>query len=394
VPESRFWRVQSDLDAALAVVRSVGGAKAPIPRGAAVEPATALRRVAQQKLVQIRFLQTFSLEASGKVGIKALELASRTAASMAERPLTYPEIVADMRSFLELVAESLPALSTTAPDGSAPRVTIGIDELDRIGSGDEARAFLDAIKGVFLVPGCYFIVSVSEDALRAFELAGQGMRDAFDSAFDEVIRVEHLDFDGSSSLLRARVIGLPMPFHALGYCLSGGLPRELIRAARSIVEEHEPQRPVSLHHVAAKLVGEDVAHRCHAALLALGQMPEGAAAGELVRLLDEGRHSRTGKLRELANDLARSVRSEPDTVRALGYGIATSTFFGACLLEVFTDSFGRRLECRAEAGLPVAAQLETLARARRYLGVNDTFARALLDSFVADWTSAPAARLV
>ena len=39
------------------------------------------------------------------------------------------------------------------------------------------------------MPHCYYLISVSDDALAAYEMRGLPVRDAFDSAFDEVIHV-------------------------------------------------------------------------------------------------------------------------------------------------------------------------------------------------------------
>lgn len=84
------------------------------------------------------------------------------------------------------------------------------------------------------MPHCYYLISVSDDALAAYEMRGLPVRDAFDSAFDEVIHVRYLDLEGSLRLLKKRVL-MPDPFVWLCHCLSGGLPRDLIRAARHVV---------------------------------------------------------------------------------------------------------------------------------------------------------------
>jgi hypothetical protein len=112
---------------------------------------------------------------------------------------------------------------------SGHRIFIGVDELDKIGSPDQAEQFLNEIKGIFGVPYLYFVVSVSDDALTAFERRGLPLRDAFDSSFDEIIHVDPLDYAESRRLLYRRVIGLSEPYVALCHCLAGGLPRDLIR---------------------------------------------------------------------------------------------------------------------------------------------------------------------
>lgn len=64
--------------------------------------------------------------------------------------------MAQFREFLEITAQALGG----GPHGP-PRVPVGIDELDKIESAEQAQAFLNEIKGLFGVPGCQFLVSVS-----------------------------------------------------------------------------------------------------------------------------------------------------------------------------------------------------------------------------------------
>src|SRR5260370_6905383 len=79
------------------------------------------------------------------------------------------------------------------------------------------------------------MVSVSDDALNAFERRGLPLRDAFDSSFDEILRVNACSFFGSGRLRYRRVIGLTEPYVPLCHCLAGGLARHVIRAARQVV---------------------------------------------------------------------------------------------------------------------------------------------------------------
>jgi len=83
------------------------------------------------------------------------------------------------------------------------------------------------------------MVSVSDDALTAFERRGLPLRDAFGSSFDEIIHVGPLSYTESRRLLYRRVIGLTEPYVALCHCLAGGLARDLIRAARQVIRAGE-----------------------------------------------------------------------------------------------------------------------------------------------------------
>ncbi len=96
------------------------------------------------------------------------------------------------------------------------------------GSAESAERFLNDIKAIFGVPHCLYLVSVSDDALTAFDKRAFVARTAFDSAFDDVISVSYLAFEAAKNLLRARVAGLPDPMIAACHVISGGLPRDLM----------------------------------------------------------------------------------------------------------------------------------------------------------------------
>jgi hypothetical protein len=362
----------------------------PLPKSASAPPPgtlAGLAYLAEEKLTHARYLQSFSTELSGKVGLFATEVAAKAATSLTEQPLTYPEIVSDFRAFLETIAGTLRHETAGSAEGSNeieshPRVLIGIDELDRIGSGERARKFLDDIKAIFWVRGCYFLVSVSEDSLRAFELAGQGMRDVFDSAFDEVIHVRHLDFDASTQLLRARITGLSTPYHALAYCLSGGLPRELMRVARAITNQQLPTAEVRLSQVTRKLVIDELERHCHAARLTLANAEGSNTAGVLMRLLNAECRPTDDGLREFAGAVTAAIGDYSDTVRALGDTVAAHAYYLAALCTVFNDQLSQAdIERACDRTQPAEVRFDTLASARRYLGVNDAFAHMLIESF-------------
>ena len=163
------------------------------------------------------------------------------ATTSTELARTYPELVRTFVSFLGKVASELhgpekpedadgmDSLGSEQPRGC---MVIGIDELDKISGAEQAQRFVNELKAILGVPHCYYLISVSDDALAAYEMRGLPVRDAFDSAFDEVIHVRYLDLEGSLRLLKKRVL-MPDPF--VCHCLSGGLPRDLIRAARHVV---------------------------------------------------------------------------------------------------------------------------------------------------------------
>jgi hypothetical protein len=139
-----------------------------------------------------------------------------------ERPTTVASLVFDFRRLAEAV--------TAAAQGP---LVIGIDELDKIDDEEAARKLLRDIKGIFEIPGVFFLVSVSQEAATALQLGalqGKG-RNEFNSSFYTVIEMPPLDPADVIDIAAAR--GHPVrPALARLLCLlSVGNVRELIRLA-------------------------------------------------------------------------------------------------------------------------------------------------------------------
>jgi hypothetical protein len=213
--------------------------------------------VAEERLEEIRFQQTLSATWSGTVKTPVgIEGAFGMTRSLARQTLLMPEIVDSLRNFLEAI-------------GKTRRVIIGIDELDKIESDERARQFVNEIKGIFGIKGCYFLVSVSEEAIGSFERRGIPFRDVFDSSFDEIVRIRSLGQRDAMVLLNRRVARLPICFQKLAYCLSGGLPRDLIRATRNIVDTKRIASKPSISVVAKKVISKDLEGKAEAVSTAI-----------------------------------------------------------------------------------------------------------------------------
>jgi hypothetical protein len=208
--------------------------------------------IAPDLLRDIYFQLTFATGYSGKLQAGPGELGAEASYSLAVRQESYPDVVAKFRAFLEATAEH------------RGRVYIGIDELDKLQVGDAVR-FLDDIKGLFGVPDCFFLMCISEDALGQFERRGLPMRDAFDSAFDEVIRIEPLRADESIALLELRTEISP-GLASLCHVLAGGIPREDIRHARRLAIVS--QRRITVEDAVEDVVYEDLQERIRGMKLA------------------------------------------------------------------------------------------------------------------------------
>ena len=204
----------------------------------------------QLALKEIRFQRSYSSGWSGELHLPAgIDFSQNRAVSMAQIQQSQPELVQAFRGLLADVAVEF------------NKVVIGIDELDKLRSDEEAQQFLNEIKSVFGVRGAFFLVSVSESAISNFERRGLPFRDAFDSAFDDIRFVDYMSLDDSRRLLSRRVINLPEPFLGLAHVMAGGLPREVIRFARAMLDQARAQGPGhnTLGEIAKALVTAEAA---------------------------------------------------------------------------------------------------------------------------------------
>jgi hypothetical protein len=202
---------------------------------------------AAQLFRQIKFQQTWTygwagtLKVPGAVKLPVgLDAQLSGGSALARLQMTYPEVVSAFRSFVEKLE----------PYGGA---VIGIDELDKMESDQTAWKFLNDVKAIFGLRRCYYLVSISEDALASFERRGIPFRDVFDSSFDDVIKADYFDLAAAKDLLSKGVTLLPEPFADLCYCLSGGLARDLIRTVHSMFEAREG-KDVPLAELCRRLV--------------------------------------------------------------------------------------------------------------------------------------------
>ncbi len=203
---------------------------------------------AREELEHLRWSESRSEELSSELNAKVAKIGGKSGVTRSAKAVTLPELIHRYRRFVARIAEEGP-------------VIIGIDELDKMASTDDARRFLNDIKTLFGMPRVFNLVSLSDDAMSEYERRGLPIRDVLDSVFDEILRVEYLTDEESERLLRRRVIGMPAPFAALAHTLSGGLPREMLRVARQAVRASEDRSRNDLAGVAAAVIGERVAAR-------------------------------------------------------------------------------------------------------------------------------------
>ena len=345
-------------------------------------------------LLAIRFQRAFSSDWSGTVGISGgslpINIGSQWSrgASWARQPQTYPELVGRLREFIASVTRHY-------------RVVIGIDELDKLESSAKAEQFLNDIKGIFGIRECYFLVSVSEEAAANFKGRGVPFRDVFDSCFDNVIVVSYLDHASAKQLLYGRVIGWPAPFIALCYALSGGLARDLIRAARLVMYVSGEQ--IGLAEAARRLCREEANARAqglqHQLVRSVGDGPSDELLGLLADMRNDSDATAAAATYSARSDrLGRWAAATARTSADRGGGPADESgacrwardlsawyLFLATILEFFTDDLQRDRMETAEDPAAGARSLDHLAAARQAMSVNTRVAVRHIEEFRAGW---------
>jgi len=343
-----------------------------VPHQPEVKPAPEdpLANECRRALENIRFQRSYSSGWSGALKIPAgLEISTSMAISLAQRQESLPEIVQEFRRFVE----------RTTLDYRA--VVIAIDELDKLGSHEKAERFLNEIKAIFNISNCFYLASVSENAISTFERRGMRFRDAFDSAFDDITYVDYLSLQGSRNLLARRVLNLPMPFVSLCHSLSAGLPRDLIRITRTVLD-YAQRNPTKnrIGEIATAVMDAEILRKLRATAVAARDIPlEPESATFLASLAKlEGLKSLSpGYLCECRTPAAREGLSDEERtllrrIENLARELASFLRFAITATQLFAS-----LNTEAQWDMAVASGLiERLAKARQALELSSGIADA------------------
>lgn len=307
--------------------------------------------------------------------------------TLAQMQMSFPEVVGGLRQFLTRIA-------------AERRVLIGIDELDKISSDERAHQFLNEIKAIFGIEHCYYIISISEDAMASFERRELPFRDVFDSSFDEIIKVPYFSLADARRLLSRRIVGLPIPFVSLCYCMSGGLARDLIRVARNLIDAHHAVKTPKLGAMSRLLIQSDLQGKTEAVLAAVKPTELEPEITELMRWfreLDVPHLEAEGLLRhcswfetderfkQVANTHSDSPSTERQTLFRLTRELVGFYYYCATLLEFFDDQLTKARLLRASAGDSEPWSLNYLAKSRQAFAINATIAWTSVSAFRAAW---------
>jgi hypothetical protein len=341
------------------------------PKASETEPETELVTLTRKELRDIRFQRSFTSGWSGAIKIPAgFELGATRTSSLAQRQESFPELVDRFCRYVARVA---------AEHGA---VVIAVDELDKLKTAEEAEKFINGVKSIFAIPKCFYLISVSEDALSAFERRGLALRDAFDSAFDDIRYIGYKLLPGSRQLLARRILNLPDPFLCLCHVLSGGLPRDLIRIARAMFQaDGAAGKPATIREMARRLAHQEAAAKIRASRTAIRNSllePETGAFASALADLEEYPIG-TERWRGTVKKLEAQFRADADPpafaklVLIQRELVAYLDFLDVCL--ILADRLGTQEGWTAV----VRKDVEALARARQALESNVSVGAARLE---------------
>lgn len=336
---------------------------------------------AREHLDAIRTQQSNTVERSVTVKLSAaplpvgLDAAGKYGNTRQDRPKGHPELVKNLRDFLAVAQEK-------------HKMIIAIDELDKLAKPEKVENFLNDIKAVFGVKGCLFLVSVSEDAAAGFERKGVPFRDVFDSAFDDVISLSHMDSNTARSILFKILNGWTKPFVALCYVTSGGLARDLMRCTRELVSHRDGDDRIELAGATLLLYRREALARLRAVRHELLRISENPKATELLRMISVCTDDVTpGALRSHHNRLVQWAKDTTDEggrpAARLAYELGAFMLFASTVLEFFNPcGVAQRLE---EAEKEPAKSLARLAQARQMMAMSPEMALDDLGAFRSAW---------
>lgn len=342
-------------------------------------------------LLRLRTVQTSSAGWNAGIPFSAASLGGQYGTSLSTIPPNFAELVHDFRDLLARIAREL-----HDQDGS---FVIAVDELDRLGGDAAALAFLNEIKAIFGVPYVHYVISVADDVGAAFVRRGLPHRDATDSTLDDIVNVRPSLLGESQALLTRRVPGLTETHILLVHALAGGIPRDLIRYGRRVVDLHLATGDNSLAAIARRLILEELADVITGFRVLLAKHPETDGSGAVLsafRDLTVGL-SRAGSAPAPDVDDALTVFAFEGRITSQSLGVpvpeaaaqliteaSAFAYLSLTLLDVFAAAdFPRRRSLAVAHGY--AGDPALLAEAKQELSVSAFSARVLITTIRLAW---------
>jgi hypothetical protein len=356
-----------------------------------------IQATARERLQHLRYQVVETTGQTGSLGGRyGLSFSGSRSRQITENQMTLPDLVESYREFAGLAVNVL--LESARRDGplasAQVRLIVGIDEIDRIEDAENAEKFLNDIKAIFGIPNCFYIASLSADALANFERRVVSTRTAFDTTFDTVTRIGPLELGTARQVLERRAIGLPYPFITLCYVLSGGVPRELMRIARSIFDVRndarfgsEDGKAVPCAVITPQVIAREM-ESLRQGLMPLATQLGVPGAAELISLLDDPdwpsgvpqddlvKLAKMTGQRTLFQDGTGSIAA----AAKICDGLAAASYFFLSVDELFRTRLDqliadlRNYDAAGERDAALAKSIHLLARARAAIGVNPAVA--------------------
>lgn len=155
-------------------------------------------------------------------------------------------LIAEYRGFVDRAVFRIKHGALGARHVDDFEIVVCIDELDKIIVPSELLAYLRRMKVIFEIPGAYYFLSISEDALHALYLGAAEGKNEIDSTFDHIIRIPPADCNLGEEIARAylnkhsdknRNPRIDRTIATISY----GVPRDIIRRCDEILANENIQ---------------------------------------------------------------------------------------------------------------------------------------------------------
>jgi AAA domain len=343
--------------------------------------------------------------------IRGFGLSLNKGGSASYTPWTLPELVGHIRRFMQDISSDF--------SNSSHAIIVGIDEIDRIGSLDHAEKFIGEIKAIFGVEKCFFLVSVAEDVGSVFAQRATAGRSILENAFDDIVIVAPLDFEETRDLLLKRVPGFTDSFAYLVHALSGGLPRELIRVTRRLVDVNQElsgsSRQPRLENLTIALVKEELVEAIRATRSQLSRLTLHGGWPSFFEDLRSAsvslHHASPFSVQDsyyIIKELSEltvpeipkeetgkwsSPNTDEDRARRVAADFVAFSYFGITVIDAFSEKFFDFQRVQKATARGSVGSYEELSVARAELTVSSETSRVMLHQFRSSVLRRPASEL-